>query len=412
MPSYKEVVQKFYSLYDPMTSDRTLIDFERRENGWWVQPFGYADGKRVLGTRVLFWSKGTRKYRELKFAHATEPLDWENYVDTVSLYEFSVHPYYGYNGWYNDVIKYYNSIKNLNDTMLFSLGRAYTYRALCMFYPNPDAADKDAFALALTRNCASDVQLNAFKKQMLTGIGYLKKLLNKNPNFQTRWGSIYVKYCNDLMWVYQFTLQYKNEQYAAKELRDSLYPNYLLNASRDILNSCDSNSILISFDDNDYYPLLYLQAHEKLRTDVYLLAYNGFCVDRYISFLPYPQFVAGAIKLSFDTSFYKGSRNDVVIFGYDTAHILYRQLINDLRNNVSNTYPQFSSMNLEMTDGKIIPIGTHYLTKCQLIFLDILDNESMRPIYLTRELGDFTGMNQFVSQHKKVWQIQKSSRLN
>lgn len=74
-----------------------------------------------------------------------------------------------------------------------------------------------------------------------------------------------------------------------------------------LLNSCDSNAILITYADNDTYPLWYLQEIEGYRTDVRVINYNLLGTDWQNEQLSFKVNDAAAIPVIWEIGQYKGA---------------------------------------------------------------------------------------------------------
>ena len=147
-----------------------------------------------------------------------------------------------------------------------------------------------------------------------------KKIADRNPGYQTVVGNIGIKYANEIMFAYQIYLAYADQYAASLKLPVNLYPSQQLDTARKILQACPQNAILLAFGDNDYYPVHYLQKSLGIRKDVYLVHYSLLGADRYIKRATYPQYEAQGIRLSVDTSLYKGDKNGLISI-FDSARL-------------------------------------------------------------------------------------------
>jgi hypothetical protein len=81
---------------------------------------------------------------------------------------------------------------------------------------------------------------------------------------------------------------------------------------KDYLESCDKNAILISFGDNDTYPLWYSQEVERIRPDLRVINYSLLGTDWYINQLRYRVNDSPPTDVIFTPEQIEGSKRDIV----------------------------------------------------------------------------------------------------
>jgi hypothetical protein len=138
---------------------------------------------------------------------------------------------------------------------------------------------------------------------------------------------------------------------------------------KDYLESCDKDGILISFGDNDTYPLWYSQEVEKIRPDLRVINYSLLGTDWYINELRYkvnesaptdviftPQQIEGDKRnVVFTASYLSRSNYTAPLAGYDQNK--YYNLYDLLKNVTASDDPKYT---IQMNDedlGNIIPVN-------------------------------------------------------
>ncbi len=194
---------------------------------------------------------------------------------------------------------------------------------------------------------------------------------------------------------------------------------------KDYLESCEKDAILISFGDNDTYPLWYAQEVEGIRPDLRVMNYSLLGTDWYINQLRYKVNQSAPTDVIFTTEQIEGEkRNAVPVYplpGFDETR--YYDLHQILKNVVGSDDPKFmvqaqsgESLNVFPVKKVSVPVDTSlvrqnktvspqdsvvstlvldikktYLFKNDLAVLAIIAaNNWKRPIYFTslQEIDD------------------------
>jgi len=234
------------------------------------------------------------------------------------------------------------------------------------------------------------------------------------PKYPTPVGDIRDKYANEIMVKYHILMSFANDVVKGMELPTRIYKDSILQICRNYLTACPHGAIFVSFGDNDFYPLLYLQAKEKLRRDVYIFNYNLIAIDKFIYRITEPQFEAEGISMISDSSLYVGPANEIIYIKDSAAKITindFLQLLASKKNigNRTTIAADTISINLKVNKrekgetliGSVANVSikeTHYLLKNHWIFLTILNNLNGRKIVFPNDFFDeLRGLNDYIN---------------
>ncbi len=293
-PSYEEVVQYCYSHHP----GKTVPTFRLIKH-----PDGYQMVSSEDQPPVLVWSP-VQKWLSIPPAERSETrsaVPVEVFDSTEIRYYVKIHlmqnaytqaesdrlPYYGYRGYYKDVIRVLESSGNqLTDSELHGLARAYSAAASALLHDNSSLADSaELFRLAPGRGVMSEQQIQQYLLAQQKAVETYRHLLQRNPDFSTPVGSIRVKYANEIMDGYLHLLYFQGQDAANMMLKRGIYEPEFLTLPGNILKSCPPNAVLITYGDTDTYTMLYLQAVEQVRTDVRIVNTSLLALPRYAQYV-------------------------------------------------------------------------------------------------------------------------------
>jgi hypothetical protein len=294
-PSYSAVVDSFFSSYD-FPFDERYIRFEKRKDGWYVAELLHTDADNGLPP-TKYWSAESGSF--LKLPYKNSPKDsadlayWRgffnrNFMDQFSLYQFERNRYFGYNGWNWDVIMDAGNIHNLGDTALESLARAYASYATGFFsnqfgfhFVNNDS-DRAIIKQATPITNSRREKFDKFHRKALECYELLGK---KYPNYSTSIGDIKTKIANETFTGF-FQLSLAGDSIRAKYyLNKCQFPDSVLIKARNLLEDAPPNCLLFITGDSHTYGIWYLQAKEKVRTDVKAINYDLLALQRYVKYI-------------------------------------------------------------------------------------------------------------------------------
>lgn len=295
-PTLDKVVETFFTQYDFPVKLTPFLKFECKPDGYYVVRLEY---NQEIKARVKFYDNLSADYLPLNSMDLY--VDWEentaprsvengkqkarNYLLQLPQYEreaFDRQPYYGYPGWYHDAIEYWKKQPSLTDDALHAQARAYSTAATSLLanYSN-FSLEKERFELPPERPAMDSSQLAQYLKVAEKCLNAYSELKKRTPAYQTPVGPVTIKYANERMHVFTTLLHFQGEKEARAVLEDNLYDDYFLIQARNFLNSCPPNAVLVTYGDNDSYPLWYVQAHLGFRTDVVVANISLLNVERY-----------------------------------------------------------------------------------------------------------------------------------
>ncbi|MEO8771848.1 MAG: DUF2723 domain-containing protein [Ferruginibacter sp.] len=208
----------------------------------------------------------------------------------------------------------------------------------------------------------------------------------------------------------------------------------------DYLESCAPNAILITFGDNDTYPLWYAQEVEGIRTDIRVINSSLLGTDWYINQLRYKVNQSASIDPIWTASQIEGSNRDVVRFnpnsGMDGKPMDLYTMMKDYAGSddeakgaqqgqggeIINTFPTKKvfvpvDVNLVRQNGTVnasdtgvlsqisFDIPKNYLYKNDAAILNIIAaNKWKRPIYFTSPYGEL-GFQNYLRQDGLTYRL-------
>jgi hypothetical protein len=281
-PAYIDVIKEFCNNYEPSEDLENYTTFAKKKKGWYVLQVNQLQNDRTLEER-FFYSFSENKYLDLsKFYTVPDEVDIETQLgkffnkngSTYDWYAFERLPYYGYNGWYIDVIKDFAFQKNITDTLTDALGRAYANMANSfLWYQNGGMyPEYDTLHRKLDRlEYPSTARVTKVKEAIDNAILQFEKLNNINPSYKTPVGNSTLKLFNEYMHGYNLMMMCGNDELATQYINRTSLPEPYIVQAKNYLNSCDANAILFSYGDNDTYQLWYLQEKYNYRKDVLVI---------------------------------------------------------------------------------------------------------------------------------------------
>lgn len=419
-PLVADILRQFHNAYIINNDVNGYVTFEKRKEGWFVVSNRFEQNRMVPFKKELFYDFLKKNYKEIEFSESQgiqKEFKASDYLDEYAARYFDVHPFYGYPGWYKDVIEEYSNRNDLSTDELHSLARAYSTYSFSLFSDqNDDALKEEIWPLSYSTNAFTKSQLDEYTRVSLLAQNCFKRLCEQAPAFETTVGNIRIKYANEVVTQFHIFLSYAEKHAATIKLQAGLYPDSILSPLRRVLEDCPPSSVLVSFGDNDFYPVLYLQHNENLRPDVYLVNYNLLAIDRYIFRATKNQFKAPGIRISFDTSYYNGRMNEVIFIEDPAKEILFSHVKSILSHTAAKELerPAIAAGKIKLNHAKkgnksrLIELSFNkerYMLKNHWILYDIIENLDGRKICFPAKFRDplMTDLNLYLEQKGSIW---------
>ncbi|HTF03717.1 MAG TPA: hypothetical protein VK826_06800 [Bacteroidia bacterium] len=404
-PGIESIATKLYSNYSvPDDEPADGIAYHKKRDGWHIAKTQYnkETEKTSVITDELFWSSASGKYQQLTIFSKGMTASFTERVRTdlryVSLYDFSRCPYYGYKGWDKDIIVDFGNSTPKNDTVLESLGRAYSNMAIG--YTDPQYA----FHLDEQLNLPESERINLFIENEKKSIAAYDVLRKRNPHFGVLVGEITTKYANEIVSAYNDLIYYHRESAFNSYFSEDLYDPFMRGIATALLENCDRNGILFTSGDNDTFPLWYMQWIKGVRKDVTVLNLSLLSVPKYLDRHREGLFGSLPVQLTLTSEVY--SQNEVFYRyqGNDWTRVsapdfFATQIYTDDQLNPGKKMTCFKACNivvqkpaalfgqyelLNKQDSAEIKIDRQYLITGEMAMLDIvLSNYTSRPVYMS-----------------------------
>lgn len=392
-------MNEFFKRYDLKESQNfDFIRFVKKPKGYYIEE--YDQKKDTYVNQQLFWSSKIGKYKKLKFPRS-QIVEEETIQTMLSGWEanfYDLYPYYAYVNWEKDVITYYELKEQLNTDEMYALARSYSSYASNLLNNNTGYSEPDGmFHLKeYGQNQLSFDELVTYRHMRYKAIETFEKLCISNPDYQTIIGTICLKADNEYVNTFLDLRIYHNDSEAIKELPDDLYTPFYLEMAKNYLNSCDSNAILFTNADNDTYPLLYLQAKKKYRTDVLIINLSLLNNNNYINHFRYGKIgTSDALHLTLSPESHAGIKLSVSLIKQiqeENESVPLSEALQLIENNSPETvyignpnykYLVSNKLRFLLDSSRSIEfeIKEQYISKGDLMALDIISsNISQRPI--------------------------------
>lgn len=412
LPNIKTVVERLYSNYDIGSLRNPYVQFQKREEGWYVVTLKGPNRDVQVDSSWLFYSFRQKAFLPLRFSKVREPknVDYKTIISGYDEMMYEKEPFYGYVGWYRDVIRDLQKKSDLNDDELYALGRAYSAYAHVLVYGDHYFTQGYEPNLPIKRNSLGQEQISLFDSLANLGIHCFNLLRNRNPSYKTSFDKIGAKYPDEIMSTFETKLLFADAEVRRLKLPHGIYSDSTIIWSMQVLKDCPRDCIFLSFGDRDYYPLLYLQQEAGYRPDVYIININRIGIDQYNYMITQPRFGAASVRLSLDSSHYMNWENGYLRLKPESKVIPFDSAVSAFRAGVRNKdreielqgnrfiLPMKRDSTGTFSTDAIVSIHRNVIYKDDWLLLDIINNLKGRKICMLYNFRTpLTDINRFLT---------------
>jgi hypothetical protein len=276
---------------------------------------------------------------------------------------------------------------------------------------------EESFHPPLKANSLTKAQIEQYEQVCKKAIDLYRQLKGRNSSFKTIVGNAEIKYANEEVVRFHALMTYATDYAKKISLPDRIYPDSIIQMAKFLMDACSKNAIFISFGDNDFYPLLYLQQHDGYRKDLYVVNYSLLGLSPYINAYSRTLFDANRVVFYADTALYAGTNNDYVVLNESDTTYTMEQLIDKMKKGPDDPPVELggNSFSLKYEKGRIkdnttvgsiaiVKVDGKYIVKNQWLLLDIINNLKGREIDFPNELNDeLKNLNYFLNWTGRVY---------
>lgn len=446
-PSFNEITKWFFYQYKE-TSEGNQIRFAKDPRGWYVYEIKPTEPNYTINKQQI-WSLDQLAYRKTNYrqveSQEAATRNYQKHIQPNQARLYRIHPFYGYNGWDRDVIHNMKDYKNLPDTLLYGLARAYSNFALSAVrhqYEYTKSEHRPAGYEKISKD-----RLKQFIESMNKALENYKELATKHPEFKTIVGPASTKYNNELIFTWHTLLSVKEPKLARKYLKKVDYNPFIPSMAKNYLNSADKNALLFTYGDNDTYPLWHLQKTKKYRTDVTVINLSLLNASWYVEMLKEELKEAGKTQLiSFEKEDFERKQLGYALYLQDKAQdkfvsvdsvisfvrsdkslvkVSKEQEVNHMpgnkfilevsRDNVLKHYSLNDEEKLKIDDQIRWSLSRGYYMRNELLILDIMANNKWRyPIHYTvsGENRYFMGLDDYIQLNGLNYKLMPGKQLD
>ena len=323
LPEYRIVLDTFFSRYNEgSTSAFRQMHFEKRPQGYWIS--WIMKGTSQVDDTMPFWKDGNFQdlpFQRLPVGMAPERVpSYAYYQDSRNAWLYDWLPFYGYPGYFEDIIARFQDLPSPTDTQLFALAHAWSASASNAALGWSEFAAPELKFDAGKTGSRTDAEMQTAEYQQIRrkAWSYYEQLLKRAPVLVTPEGPVHHLYSDDVMVGFLELLILEGESDAMAILKNGLYDEFLLQGARNLLDQAPSNCLLLSQDHSTTFQLLYTQAREGFRQDVRVLDVEFMNHPEYLDLIRHQLFKAKGLSLSISREFLSSPESTLFLMPRDS----------------------------------------------------------------------------------------------
>jgi hypothetical protein len=414
-PDYHEVASAHFAAFTEDYESRDFfLELEKRYDGWFVIKKSYEKGNNII-ERTQIWDAQKQAYL---FELSSNQSPSANRIS--GNYEYYIYPLYGYEEASKDCTELLTQLplEELQAEELEALARAYENMAYGNFRrqgPSPlDPFDSSLNVKDIPAQLIANAEQNAWKS-----IEIFKYLAKKHPEHLTMVGDLKTKLANSYLFHFMMFQSIQQPEIASKFIKKAKYSREMIAYSKNILKSCPKDAILITYGDNDSYPIWYLQHQKGYRTDVQVLNMMQLLLARYIHYNRKLIKIGTPPEMSLDMTHYKASRNNFCMVEKAqkelSSHLNYIQA--NQKYSASEERIKFPSSTylIQGEDSIHINLANNFIYKNELVILDLIgSNWPKRPFCTVAQKSStlYNALRPYLRSRGLVQILQTEAQIN
>ena len=370
----------------------SFFDLYKKPEGYFFVIRPVADPDNLV-KEIKVWDAKTSEYLDFNIDDITsETIKYDQFPSIYNRADyFDFHLYYGYGDWTVDVIEALENIKNPTLWQLEQLARAYDHQSMDYIRPliwgNASTIGQKYLKKTGYEHISKE-RLNGFMKCADKSLKYYDRIIAKKKDYQTfKIGDVQLKRANNCVHYYNTLLSVKEEKLAQKYLKRAKYPEGYIALAEQYIENCNHNGVLFTNGDTDTFPLWYVQAKNKYRTDVTVINLS------LLQTFWYMQMQRERTDLVFKTDYKTFEEDDNYLIVFDVVNSVKSMSVQNLIDEINQLDTiDYEHPGIQKMDKLLIDIsGTsvqfelkyHYMYLVDLVVLDILENNPQRTFYFT-----------------------------